>query len=123
MQANRTEKRAAERVTGGTFKNIEAIYPLSPMQEGMLFHTLMNPGTGIYLMQNRYYVEGEMDAALFRRAGNRSSHVIRSCGLPLSGKVKNVPCRLFTRRSRRRSTSWTGGESSGRRRLPISTRS
>ncbi|MDT3777027.1 amino acid adenylation domain-containing protein [Nitrospira sp. MA-1] len=51
-----------------TAKHIEAIYPLSPMQEGMLFHTLMNPGTGIYLMQNRYYVEGDVDAAVFRRA-------------------------------------------------------
>ena len=34
--------------------NIESIYPLSPMQEGMLFHTLLKPGSGIYLMQNRY---------------------------------------------------------------------
>ncbi|MDR4481705.1 MAG: amino acid adenylation domain-containing protein [Nitrospirales bacterium] len=49
-------------------KHIEAVYPLSPMQEGMLFHTLMNPGTGIYLMQNRYYVEGDVDAEVFRRA-------------------------------------------------------
>ncbi|MBA5872920.1 MAG: amino acid adenylation domain-containing protein [Nitrospira sp. CR1.2] len=68
MQANRTEQRTTERAAGGALKNIEAVYPLSPMQEGMLFHTLMNPGTGIYLMQNRYYVEGEMDAVLFRRA-------------------------------------------------------
>ena len=49
-------------------KNIEAIYPLSPMQEGMLFHTLMNPGTGIYLMQNRYFVDGDVDPDVFRRA-------------------------------------------------------
>lgn len=103
MQANRTEKRAAERVTGGTFKNIEAIYPLSPMQEGMLFHTLMNPGTGIYLMQNRYYVEGEMDAALFRRAWKqviarhsilRTSFVWKSQKRPLQAVHKEIEAPL-----------------------------
>ncbi len=31
--------------------NIESIYPLSPTQEGMLFHTLLAPGSGIYLDQ------------------------------------------------------------------------
>ncbi|WP_213042224.1 non-ribosomal peptide synthetase, partial [Nitrospira defluvii] len=68
MQANKTKQRTAEHATGGTLKNIEAVYPLSPMQEGMLFHTLMNPGTGIYLMQNRYYVEGEVDPTVFLQA-------------------------------------------------------
>ncbi len=40
---------------------IEDIYPLSPMQAGMLFHTLMHPGSGIYLMQDRYIVRGDLD--------------------------------------------------------------
>jgi len=68
MQASKSEQRTTEHATGGAFKNIEAVYPLSPMQEGMLFHTLMNPGTGIYLMQNRYFVEGEVDPAVFLHA-------------------------------------------------------
>jgi amino acid adenylation domain-containing protein/non-ribosomal peptide synthase protein (TIGR01720 family) len=48
--------------------HIDSIYPLSPMQEGMLFHTLMNPGTGIYLMQNRYLLEGDLNYEAFVRA-------------------------------------------------------
>ena len=65
---NRIDARKTDPAKELAAKQIEAIYPLSPMQEGMLFHTLMNPGTGIYLMQNRYYVEGDVDAELFRRA-------------------------------------------------------
>ncbi|NEO38504.1 MAG: amino acid adenylation domain-containing protein [Moorea sp. SIOASIH] len=30
-------------------KNIESIYPLSPMQEGILFHTLSAPDSGVYV--------------------------------------------------------------------------
>ncbi|WP_447980434.1 amino acid adenylation domain-containing protein [Candidatus Nitrospira bockiana] len=51
--------------------HIESIYPLSPMQEGMLFHTLLNPGSGMYLMQNRYVLEGEVDSEAFARAWRR----------------------------------------------------
>ena len=51
--------------------NIESIYPLSPMQEGMLFHTLLKPGSGIYLMQNRYMLQGEVDTGAFARAWQR----------------------------------------------------
>jgi amino acid adenylation domain-containing protein len=47
---------------------IEAIYPLSPMQEGMLFHTLTSPGSGIYVMQDRYEIHGEINLAAFREA-------------------------------------------------------
>ena len=68
MQAKTSNQGTTDRVPGGALTNIEAVYPLSPMQEGMLFHTLMNPGTGIYLMQNRYCVEGDLDQAVFRRA-------------------------------------------------------
>lgn len=32
-------------------KNIEDVYPLSPMQEGMLFHSLYAPGSGVYITQ------------------------------------------------------------------------
>lgn len=52
----------------GDWAEIEDCYPLSPMQEGMLFHTLMNPGSGIYLMQQFYAWEGRLDREVFGRA-------------------------------------------------------
>jgi microcystin synthetase protein McyB len=47
--------------------NVEAIYPLSPMQEGMLFHTVYAPGTGVYV-NHVAYTFGGLDADAFRRA-------------------------------------------------------
>ena len=47
---------------------IEDIYPLSPMQEGMLFHTLRNPETGVYFEQVTCTLAGELDVAAFVRA-------------------------------------------------------
>ncbi len=47
---------------------IEDVYPLSPMQEGMLFDTLLAPGSGIYLMQDRFELQGFVDAAVFKQA-------------------------------------------------------
>ena len=35
-------------------KNIESIYPLSPMQEGMLFHSLYAPDSGVYYRANDF---------------------------------------------------------------------
>ncbi|MFZ1425165.1 MAG: amino acid adenylation domain-containing protein [Geminicoccaceae bacterium] len=47
---------------------IEDIYPLAPMQEGLLMHTLLEPGSGIYLMQNRHSIDGPIDLGHFDRA-------------------------------------------------------
>ncbi len=39
-------------------QGIDDIYPLSPMQQGMLFHTLLEHGNGDYINQMRLDVEG-----------------------------------------------------------------
>ncbi|MCV5926565.1 hypothetical protein OFO11_32230, partial [Escherichia coli] len=37
---------------------IEDIYPLSPMQQGMLFHSLFDEGAGNYINQMRVSISG-----------------------------------------------------------------
>ncbi|WP_437742524.1 amino acid adenylation domain-containing protein [Sorangium sp. So ce1504] len=50
---------------------LDDVYPLSPMQEGMLFHTRLNPGSGIYLMQQHYVWRGPLDAGRLVEAWRR----------------------------------------------------
>ncbi|WP_459206114.1 non-ribosomal peptide synthase/polyketide synthase [Pseudomonas sp. MLB6B] len=47
---------------------VEDVYPLTPMQEGMLLHTLLEPGTGIYYMQDRYRIDSALDQPRFAAA-------------------------------------------------------
>ncbi|HEX3094175.1 MAG TPA: condensation domain-containing protein, partial [Candidatus Angelobacter sp.] len=49
-------------------KNVEDIYPLSPMQEGMLFHTLYAPGSGAYVVHISSRIEGDLNIDAFKRA-------------------------------------------------------
>ncbi len=51
-----------------SLRNIEDIYPLGPMQEGMLFYALMYPGSGIYHMLDRYEIDGKVDVDAFQMA-------------------------------------------------------
>ncbi|MFJ2485575.1 non-ribosomal peptide synthase/polyketide synthase [Pseudomonas sp. NPDC087639] len=48
-------------------QSIDDIYPLSPMQQGMLFHTLLEHGNGDYINQMRLDVDG-VDPQRFRAA-------------------------------------------------------
>lgn len=48
--------------------DIEDVYPLTPMQEGMLLHTLLEPGTGLYYMQDRYRIDSALDPQRFAQA-------------------------------------------------------
>ncbi|AVO54972.1 non-ribosomal peptide synthase/polyketide synthase [Ectopseudomonas mendocina] len=47
---------------------IEDIYPLSSMQQGLLMHTLLEPHSGIYFMQDRYCIDSNIDLERFRSA-------------------------------------------------------
>ena len=49
---------------------VEDMYPLSPMQQGMLFHTLLAPDAGMYFEQTTWRIRGEFDVATFERAWN-----------------------------------------------------
>src|SRR5438128_994624 len=52
-------------------KNVEDLYPLSPMQQGMLFHSLYDPGSGAYIEQMVCTLHGDLDIPAFERAWQR----------------------------------------------------
>lgn len=92
-----SEKRSGDKKKAG---NIEDIYPLSPMQSGLLFHTLMNPGTGVYLLQYRHVMTMDnLDLVAFKNAWHhvvqrhevlRTSFVWKKQKQPLQVVHKNV---------------------------------
>jgi amino acid adenylation domain-containing protein/FkbH-like protein/non-ribosomal peptide synthase protein (TIGR01720 family) len=49
-------------------REAEDIYPLSSMQEGILFQCALNPGSDLYVMQVSCRLRGELDVDLFRSA-------------------------------------------------------
>jgi len=48
--------------------NLEDLYPLSPMQQGMLFHTVYERESGTYFEQSVFTLDGALDVASFQRA-------------------------------------------------------
>ena len=51
-----------------SLENLEDIYQLSPMQQGMLFHTIYTPESGAYFEQTLFTIAGELDVEMFERA-------------------------------------------------------
>ncbi|AUT01014.1 non-ribosomal peptide synthetase [Nostoc sp. CENA543] len=50
------------------WRNIEDIYPLSPMQEGMLFESLYAPNSPAYFEQSIYNLSGQLNLSAFEQA-------------------------------------------------------
>ena len=61
------DQAALDRVVVGR-RQVEDVYPLSPMQEGLLFHALESPTEALYHEQGRYEFEGPLEAPALRRA-------------------------------------------------------
>ena len=68
---------------------IEDIYPLSPMQQGMLFHTLYEQGNGTYINQLSVDVDG-LDPERFRAAwqATMDAHDILRSGFIWQGELQ-----------------------------------
>ncbi|USP97309.1 non-ribosomal peptide synthase/polyketide synthase [Bacillus vallismortis] len=46
----------------------ENIYPLTPMQKGMLFHSLFDPSSGAYFQQTMFDLHGDLNIASFSKS-------------------------------------------------------
>ncbi len=63
-------------------KNIEDFYPLSPMQQGILFHSLADPKSGIYFEQFSWTLHGKLNVTAFHRAWQHiveQYSILRTC--------------------------------------------
>ena len=70
-------------------KNIKNLYALSPLQEGMLFHALKDPGSRAYFEQLEFGLAGSLDLSAFGAAWQEV--VDRHDALRTLFAVKNVP--------------------------------
>ncbi len=72
QRSSRYRKQMTEEITNhgaeGAHANLEDLYELSPMQQGMLFHTLYAPRSAIYFEQSVFTIEGDFDRSVFQRA-------------------------------------------------------
>lgn len=52
----------------GIKQQIEAMYPVTGIQRGMIFHSLLAPQSGVYILQDSIRFSGEFDPDVFWRA-------------------------------------------------------
>ncbi len=52
-------------------ENVEDIYPLAPLQQGLLFHSLSAPEAGLYCNQALFTLNGRLEVPAFQRAWQR----------------------------------------------------
>ncbi len=83
----------------GADRNVEDLYPLAPLQEGILFHRLYDPGADPYLEQLTARLEGPLDVPAFAAAWQRV--VQRHAALRTAFLWKGVdrPLQLVRRRA------------------------
>ena len=83
-----------------TFDAVEDLYTLSPMQQGMLFHTLYEQTAGDYINQIRVTAQG-LDVARFQHAWDATvqAHDVLRSGFFWEGQLE-WPCQVVYREAR-----------------------
>src|SRR5579862_2129160 len=85
--------------------NIENIYPLTPLQEGMLFHALLTPASPAYFQQLTWTIRGAIDPARLEASWNelirrhavlRTAFVHEGADRPLQIVLKERPIAVTT---------------------------
>ena len=49
-------------------ENVEDVYALAPIQEGLVYHTIRSAGSGVFVDQVGCVIRGDFDIAVFKRA-------------------------------------------------------
>ncbi|MBB3239092.1 amino acid adenylation domain-containing protein/non-ribosomal peptide synthase protein (TIGR01720 family) [Pseudomonas sp. Tn43] len=76
---------------------IEDIYPLSPLQQGMLFHSLLHEDSGVYLMQDRYRIGGAIDEVAFLESWRQVVALHPSLRASFQWKTQKQPVQVIHR--------------------------
>ncbi len=84
-------------------RNVQDIYELSALQEGILFHTLHDPSSGAYFEQARITITGELDVTLYEQSWNhliqrhdilRTRFLHKKVAQPLQMVLKQDPLKV-----------------------------
>ncbi|NER27501.1 MAG: condensation domain-containing protein [Symploca sp. SIO1C4] len=81
-------------------KNIEDIYTLSPTQQGMLFHVLSAPDSGIYIEQAICILQGDLNIEAFEQAWQAVVHQHPSLRTAFVWKNLDKPIQVVYRQAK-----------------------
>ncbi len=79
-------------------KNIEDIYPLSPMQQGMLFHSLYEAEKAVYFEQSSWKLKGHLNLMLSAGMAGGTGSLYCFCAHPSFGKGVDEPMQVVHRK-------------------------
>ena len=86
------------------YPEVEDIYTLSPMQQGMLFHALLDKTSNSYFQQTAFRLHGELDIPLVEKSLHqlvkrhdilRTAFVHKNTPLPLQVVLQNRPVAFY----------------------------
>ncbi|MFJ9034843.1 amino acid adenylation domain-containing protein, partial [Streptomyces sp. NPDC102274] len=94
----------------GDGRDIEDVYPLTPLQSGMLFHSLNAPGSAAYLEQFTFVMDGVADLDALARAWQRVVDASDALRVSIAWEGLSEPVQIVHRRAEIPVTrvDWTG---------------